>query len=428
MIIRNEKWNEEYYYEKLSNGLEIYLMKKPEYKKTYASMAVNFGSVDLSFIPPFKDEYINVPIGTAHFMEHEMFELKDDISLKFAEYGSECNAFTTFDRTVYSFSTLENLDKCLKLLLELVQTKKYTEESIRRERNNIIQEIKMYDNIVNNVFYNESLCSIYHKNLIRYEISGYEDTINLINKEILDQCFDAFYHPSNMCLVVVGNFDYQEIIDLIKEDQNTKQFRDFTIIKRKYPEEPLEIVQKKIVKNHNLRIPKVSLNLKIPSVHSDSMTNLLKDLALAILVDFNFDETSLFYEDLLNNDIINNTYGYDSFVDDGFSYFMIFCDTHKYVQFETKVINKMKSLKPLTEEDLKRYKNTIYAANIRKMNNLEYYVTMLIDACFCNLTLFDIFNAINNVTLEDVNKMIKVFKEDKITTVIFMDEEHQLSN
>ena len=156
MIIRNEKWNEEYYYEKLSNGLEIYLMKKPEYKKTYASMAVNFGSVDLSFIPPFKDEYINVPIGTAHFMEHEMFELKDDISLKFAEYGSECNAFTTFDRTVYSFSTLDNLDKCLKLLLELVQTKKYTEESIRRERNNIIQEIKMYDNIVNNVFYNES--------------------------------------------------------------------------------------------------------------------------------------------------------------------------------------------------------------------------------------------------------------------------------
>ena len=158
------------------------------------------------------------------------------------------------------------------------------------------------------------------------------------------------------------------------------------------------------------------------------MTNLLKDLALAILVDFNFDETSLFYEDLLNNDIINNTYGYDSFVDDGFSYFMISCDTHKYDQFETKVINKMKSLKPLTEEDLKRYKNTIYAANIRKMNNLEYYVTMLIDACFCNLTLFDIFNAINNVTLEDVNNMIKVFKEDKITVVIFKDEEHQLSN
>lgn len=424
MIIRSEKWNEEYYYEKLSNGLEIFLMKKPEYKKTYASIAVNFGSVDLSFVPPFKNEYIEVPIGTAHFMEHEMFDLKDDISLRFAEYGSECNAFTTFDRTVYSFSTLNNLNECIKLLLELVQTKKYTEESINNERNNIIQEIKMYDNIINNVHYNESLRSIYHNNLIRNEISGYENTINLINKDILDLCFDAFYHPSNMCLVVVGNFEYEDIINVIKEDQSKKQFRDFTVIKRKYPEEPISVKEKMVIQNHSLRIPKISVNLKIPAINNNSMTNLLNDLTLSILTDFNFDETSIFYENLLNNDIINNTYGYESFADDGFSYFMIFCDTHKYNEFEEKVISKMKSLQLLTEEDLKRYKNTIYAANIRKMNSLDYYLTMLVDACFCNLTLFDIFDAIDQVKLEDVNNMIKVFKEEMISVVIFKDEEH----
>ena len=178
------------------------------------------------------------------------------------------------------------------------------------------------------------------------------------------------------------------------------------------------------IQKHSLRIPKISVNLKIPAINNNSMTNLLNDLTLSILTDFNFDETSIFYENLLNNNIINNTYGYESCADDGFSYFMISCDTHKYNEFEEKVITKMKSLQPLTEEDLKRYKNTIYAANIRKMNSLDYYVTMLVDACFCNLTLFDIFDAIDQVKLEDVNNMLKVFKEEMISVVIFKDEEH----
>lgn len=425
MIIRSEKWNEEYYYEKLSNGLEVYLMNKPEYQRTYASIAVNFGSVDTMFIPPFKEEFVTVPMGTAHFLEHEMFEGKDDISLRFAELGSECNAFTTFDRTVYSFSTLNNLNLCLKLLLELVQTRKYTEMSINNERHNIKQEINMYENMSSNVHYRESICSMYHNNQIRNEITGTNDSVDQINKEILDTCFDAFYHPSNMCLVVVGNFNQQEIIELIKKDQTERLFRDFTIIKRKYPEEPIDIKQKKLIKDYKLLIPKISVNLKIPAVNNDSITNLKNDLALSILTDYNFDETSEFYEILLDNDIINNTYGYESFVDDGFSYVMFFCDTHKYQDFEKYILDKLNNLNPLTEEDLIRYKKTIFAANIRKMNNLDYYVTMLIDACFCNLTLFTIFDAVDSLVLNDVNNMIECFKENMISTVIFKDEEHQ---
>ena len=59
------------------------------------------------------------------------------------------------------------------------------------------------------------------------------------------------------------------------------------------------------------------------------------------------------------------------------------------------------------------------------MNNLEYYVSLLTDACFCNLSLFDIFDAIFSLTVEDVNNMKKLFVENLITTVIFKDEQHQ---
>ena len=425
MIIRSEKWNEKYYYEKLSNGLEVYLMNKPEYKKTYGSVSFNFGSLDIEFVPPFKTEYVKVPLGSAHFLEHEMFDEKNDISLRFAELGAECNAFTTFDRTSYTFNTLNNVDKCIKLLLELTQTKTYTETSINNERNSIASEIKMYENMPNSVHYNECLKSLYKSCNVRSEIGGTIDSINEINKEILDLCFDTFYHPSNMCLVLVGNFDLEHVLNLIKEDQNNKTFRDFVVIKRRYPEELNTINQKKLIKNYELQIPKIAVNLKIPTAKTESMENLKNDLALAILTDYNFDETSKFYEELLNKEVINNTYFYESIIEDGFSYFMISCDTHKYQDFEELVRNKMLNLDSLDELNFIRYKNTIFAANIRKMNNLDYFVSMLTDACFCNLTLFDIFDALETITLEDVNNMKKVFIDELTTSVIFKDEQHQ---
>ena len=88
----------------------------------------------------------------------------------------------------------------------------------------------------------------------------------------------------------------------------------------------------------------------------------------------------------------------------------------------------MLNLEEIDDVNLIRYQNTIFASNIRKMNNLEYYVTMLIDACFCNLELFEIFDAVNEITKEDVNKMKNAFKEEQLTTVILKDEKHQSQN
>lgn len=425
MIIKSDKWNEEYYYEKLSNGLEVYLMEKKEFKKTFAAMAVNFGSLDKTFIPPFQSDFVDVPLGSSHFLEHQMFESNNDVSLEFASLGAECNAYTSFDRTVYTFNTVKNIEKCTNLLLNLVQTPSYTSESIEREKNSIIQELLMYENIPNNVLYNECLKSLYSKCDVKYDICGTIESIKQINKDILDICYDTFYHPSNSCFVMVGNFDCKEIIKLIKDNQETRKFRDFVLIKRKYPVEPIELNKKKSIINYELQIPKISINLKIPTITNESIVNLKKDLALSMLVDYNFDETSNLYEQLMEKEIINHTYSYESLVDDGYSYFMINCDTFKTIEFEKEIKNKLLNLELLTEDSFNRYKNTIYAANIRKMNNLEYYVTMLIDACFCNLSLFQIFDAIDSITLDEVNDLKKLFTQDLISTVIIKDVKHQ---
>ena len=134
------------YHEKMENGLEVYILPKPGFEKTYGLFSTRFGSVDTTFVPLGKKEMIKVEDGIAHFLEHKMFDMKDgDASDKFAALGANTNAFTSSSRTAYLFSTTSNEQQCVELLLDFVQSLDITEESVEKEKGIICQEIKMYD-------------------------------------------------------------------------------------------------------------------------------------------------------------------------------------------------------------------------------------------------------------------------------------------
>lgn len=425
MLIKSDFWQEEYVYEKLDNGLEVFLLDKPEFKKSFCYLAVNYGSLDNEFVPPFKEDFVKMPYGIAHFLEHQMFESNENINAEFTKVGAECNAYTSFDRTIYAFSTCQDLNKPVELLLDFVQNPRYTKKTIEKERTIILQELFMYEDNPQAMLFQETLNAMYHKSNIRIDICGTETSIREITKEHIDLCYNTFYHPSNMCIVVVGPMNTNEVLETIKDNQNKKHFREFVKIKRRYPEEHVFVKEKKVIKPFNLMVPKAAVGVKLPSFSKNSLELLRKDLSLSMLLDYNFDETSDFYEMLSENKILNDTYGYESQIDDGFSYCYFSIDSFRYEEFLNLLKNRLLNLKYLTEEEFIRYKNTIIASNIRKMNSLEYYGTSLVDGCFCDLTLFQIFDEINNITLDDVNSLIEYFTLDSISFIVFKGEADQ---
>ena len=107
------------YHEVLENGLNVYLLKKQGFSKTYGLFSTQFGSIDTSFVPLNETNMIKVEDGVAHFLEHKMFEMQDgDASDKFSMLGASTNAFTSSSRTAYLFSTATNIDECVELLLD----------------------------------------------------------------------------------------------------------------------------------------------------------------------------------------------------------------------------------------------------------------------------------------------------------------------
>ena len=112
---------------------------------TFGIMATRYGSIDRKFVPLDSDDYVEVPDGIAHFLEHKLFDMGDvDANDLFSELGAEANAYTSYDRTAYLFSATTNIDQSLTLLLDFVQQSNFTDEAVEREQGIIEQELLMY--------------------------------------------------------------------------------------------------------------------------------------------------------------------------------------------------------------------------------------------------------------------------------------------
>ena len=147
--------DEEIYYEKLDNGLDVYLFNKEGCTNNYVTFTTRFGSIYNEFVPIDENSMVKVPLGVAHFLEHKVFVQESDPQPEefYASSGALCNAYTTFKNTTYLFSGPNNLKENINFLLDYVQKPFFTEENVESEKGIITQEIHMCDDDPTDVLY-----------------------------------------------------------------------------------------------------------------------------------------------------------------------------------------------------------------------------------------------------------------------------------
>ena len=121
-IIKSAKIGEQYFRIKHPSGCTVCLYPMDGFSTVYAMFGVNFGSIDTAFKNECDSSFINVPEGTAHFLEHKLFENKNGNAFDlFGKTGANANAFTSFDKTVYLFYCSQKFEENLEILLNIVQ-------------------------------------------------------------------------------------------------------------------------------------------------------------------------------------------------------------------------------------------------------------------------------------------------------------------
>lgn len=407
------------YYEKLDNGLEVYLYSKDTVHSSYVTFTTKYGSVYNEFIPIGEDKMKTFPKGIAHFLEHKVFVQKEDPQPMefFAESGSNCNAYTTFRNTTYLFYATKSLKENINYLLDYVQNIYLTDESVESEKGIISEEIHMYEDRPNDILNEKIRLNTLHNNPYRDSIIGTVSDIEKITKEDLETCYHTFYHPSNMFIVVTGNFNPEEIMKVITDNQSKKQFKSMDKIKIKQFKEEDKVVKEKEVIKVSTNIPKVAYTLKIP-LKDINISRRKLHLYMYILFTTLFDETSIFDEKLKKDGIINNT----TYVS------LLNCNTHllislinettKYEEFLDKVKERLENLE-VQESDFNRKKKVLVSNEIFAFESVEMVNDIIIDNIIYDNKLEDNpIEVIENLNIEELRELIKKLNIKNTSTVI----------
>src|SRR5690606_33648317 len=319
--IEFQQLDETLYYKKLANGLDVYILPKKGFSKTFVTFTTKYGSVDRTFTPIGEKEPITVPDGIAHFLEHKMFEKEDgDVFQQFSERGASANAFTSFTRTAYLFSATDHILENTETLLNFAQEPYFTEQTVEKEKGIIGQEITMYDDQPDWRLYFGAIENMYHNHPVKIDIAGTIESIDEITAEHLYTCYNTFYHPSNMLLIVVGNVDPEKMMAFIEENQNKKTFDEAPNIQRYFDEEPQDVAIKERELRMDVQKPKIYVGLKAKDVNMSGEEMLKHELAVQIGLECLFGRASQFYTDVYEQGLIDESFAYDFSLEQGYGF------------------------------------------------------------------------------------------------------------
>lgn len=410
--IEYAKVGESLYKEVLSNGLTVYYLPKPDYNRTYGLFTTNFGSLDTTFNGK------TYPEGIAHFLEHKLFEKEDgDAMYKFGALGAQTNAFTSFSRTSYLFSTRENVAACVELLLDFVQEPYFTAENVAKEQDIIQQEIQMYQDDSDFRLFSGLLANLYPDSPLAADIAGTPETIREISVDELYKNYELFYQPSNMNLFLTGDFEIEAMAELIRGNQAKKDFPPA----KKIAVEPLLSSPTRPGQSMTFEVnmPKLALGFRgDDALPEDDRKRLEYKLSNQLLLALIFGKTSQFYEENYNSGLIDDSFGFGFDMDERFHFANITADTEnpkKLGELLQLCLKSYKIEKDFNDAHLALLKREMIGDYYQAMNSLEYIANQFATEVYGELNFFDLPEILEALTLEKIEKYADAFvKEMKV--------------
>ncbi|ETT52235.1 EF-P 5-aminopentanol modification-associated protein YfmH [Paenibacillus sp. FSL H7-689] len=407
--IRYEHLQETLYYEVMDNGLHVYILPKPGFQKTYATFATKYGSVDNHFQVEGQEE-VKVPDGIAHFLEHKMFEEPTgDIFATFASHGASANAFTSFDQTVYLFSATEYVNGNIQTLVNFVQNPYFTDQNVEKEKGIIGQEIDMYADNPDWRVYFGLIEAMYQKHPVHIDIAGTVESIRTITKEMLYECYNTFYHPSNMLLFVVGGVDPQEVIDMVRSNQEQKDYKPQGSIQRFFEPEPEQVGEARREAKLAVSLPKCLFGFKETDVGLTGEQLLRRDMTTQLMMDLLFGSSTRLFQKLYDEDLISDSFGHEYNSSPQYAFSAIGGDTKDPDQLLARIREEVDAIveKGFDSTDFERARKKKIGGYLRMLNSPENIAHEFTRQQFRGGDFFNMLPLYESITLEDVNLRLR---------------------
>jgi predicted Zn-dependent peptidase len=197
----------------LDNGIRVVYEKMDHLQTVAFGVFVKTGSIDES-----PELY-----GASHFIEHMMFKGTDKHSAKeiadaFDGLGGTVNAYTSRDHTCYYFkSTSETFLPAAEILCEMLTKSLFDEKEIEKERQVILEEIKMIDDQPDELAMENCSRLVFKGDLLEHDVAGNPQALAGQTGSKLKEFIKKEYTCDSIVVAVAGNFNHEEVVELVEK-------------------------------------------------------------------------------------------------------------------------------------------------------------------------------------------------------------------
>ncbi len=196
--------------------------------------------------------------GISHFIEHMLFKgthkrSQMEIAQTVDNVGGIQNAFTSKEFTCYYIRALDSyFDLCIDILSDMLFNSKFDEEEIEKERKVIVEEIKMYEDLPDDLVAEKFNENVYKGSSYARPILGTVDTLNNIDRKKFMEFMNRRYSGENIVISLAGNFDEDEVLKTVERYFGTKKIgnNDKKIIEKPTFKQQIIKTQKEIEQAH----------------------------------------------------------------------------------------------------------------------------------------------------------------------------------
>ena len=386
------------------SGLTLMLCPMKGYSTAYALFATRCGSIDDSFSIG-DGEMVQVPNGIAHFLEHKLFESEEgDAFEQYAKTGASANAYTSFDRTAYLFGCTDRFRESLEILLNLVTTPYFTEQTVKKEQGIIGQEIRMYDDDPDWRVYFNLLGALYQEHPIRIDIAGTVESIAGISADLLYRCYNAFYNLNNMVLSIAGNFEIKDVVEAC--DKILKPAAPVRVSTREV-QEPDEIRTRRVEQTLEVAAPLFQIGFKGRA--KSYRENILAQVTGELVCDLIAGESTALYRELYDEGLINAVFDTEVMAGPNYLVNIFSGEARDPDAVFARLTDGVRALQErgISEEDFERARRAAYGRYVGIYGNVESMAGMMVLAKLADFGAYEPLDLLGELTLNDAQAFLR---------------------
>lgn len=399
--MKHEQAGEEVTFARSQSGVDIAVCRTPGFASASGYFGLRFGSTDMRFRMP-SGETIDVPSGSAHYLEHKLFEGREEkVFDRFGRLGAEFNGGTSFRTTNYHFTTTDRFLDCLEVLVDFVQHPLITEDRVEKERGIIEQEVRMYGDHPG--FHGTFLLheALYAHHGIRIEPGGSVEDVRRISAQDLQSCFDGFYRPRAMRLALAGDFEAQPVLDRLEELLDAP---DGPLAEKMYPQEPGHPAEERLEKTFAVTRPHVWIGWRDPQGLADGRARLRQRILSSLVLDLVFDASSQTHERLYREGVIDDSFNAYWSSDEDWGHVVLSGVTDDPEDFITKVRKAAADCiaDGLREEDYERLKRAAWGGLVSGLQTPSALAGSILNSMLERVRPFATLDLLGDISFEEV--------------------------